>query len=45
MFITSWLRDVQGVERWDNRILPTARPVTEELALMFWDRSSTHLDP
>jgi branched-chain amino acid aminotransferase len=45
VFLTSSLRDIQGVERWDNRMLPTARPVTEELALMFWDRSSTHLDP
>jgi branched-chain amino acid aminotransferase len=45
VFLTSSLRDVQGVERWDSRILPGIRPVTEELALLFKGRSSTHLEP
>ncbi len=45
VFLTSSLRDVQGVERWDDRILPARRRVTEELALMFLARSSTDLDP
>ena len=45
VFLTSSLRDVQGVERWDDRVLPATRPVTEELARMFLDRSSTDLEP
>jgi branched-chain amino acid aminotransferase len=45
VFITSSLRDVQGVERWDDRILPAARPVTQELAQLFTERSGTHLEP
>ena len=45
VFLTSSLRDVQGVERWDDRVLPAARPVTEELARMFLERSSTELEP
>jgi branched-chain amino acid aminotransferase len=45
VFLTSSLRDVQAVERWDSRILPAARPVTEELALLFTERSSAHLEP
>ena len=44
-FLTSSLRDVQGIERWDDRVLPAARPVTEELAQLFTERSSTDLDP
>jgi branched-chain amino acid aminotransferase len=45
LFLASSMRDIQGVERWDDRVLPAARPVTEELALMFLDRSSTDLEP
>ena len=45
VFLTSSLRDIQGIERWDDRVLPAARPVTEELALMFAERSGTDLDP
>jgi branched-chain amino acid aminotransferase len=45
VFLTSSLRDIQGIERWDDRILPTARPVTEKLALLFRERSGTDLDP
>jgi branched-chain amino acid aminotransferase len=43
--LTSSLRDVQGIQRWDDRTLPAARPVTEELAALFAERSSADLDP
>jgi branched-chain amino acid aminotransferase len=45
VFITSSLRDVQGVERWDGRILPAGCPVTENLAANFLQRSIDELDP
>jgi branched-chain amino acid aminotransferase len=45
VFLTSSLRDVQGVERWDDRIFPAARPVTQELAFGFRERSATDLNP
>jgi branched-chain amino acid aminotransferase len=45
VFITSSLRDVQGVERWDDRVLPPSRPVTERLAAQFLQRSVDQLDP
>ena len=45
VFITSSLRDVQGVARWDDRSLPASRPVTEQLAALFRQRSIDHLDP
>jgi branched-chain amino acid aminotransferase len=45
VFLTSSLRDIQGVERWDDRVLPAARPITEELALLLLARSSTDLEP
>jgi branched-chain amino acid aminotransferase len=45
VFITSSLRDIQGVEQWDGRVLPTSRPVTEQLAAQFEQRSVDQLDP
>jgi branched-chain amino acid aminotransferase len=45
VFLTSSLRDIQGIERWDDRILPASRPVTEELAALFSERSGSDLDP
>ena len=45
VFLTSSLRDVQGVERWDDRSLPAPRPVTEQLAALFRQRSIDQLDP
>ena len=45
VFLTSSLRDVQGVERWDDRSLPASRPVTEQLAALFLQRSIDQLDP
>ena len=43
--LTSSLRDVQGVARWDDRSLPASRPVTEQLAAQFRQRSIDQLDP
>jgi branched-chain amino acid aminotransferase len=45
VFITSSLRDIQGVERWNGRVLPISRPVTEQLAAQFKQRSVDQLDP
>jgi branched-chain amino acid aminotransferase len=45
VFLSSSLRDVQGVHRWDDRELPTARPVTERIAAVFAERSARELDP
>ena len=45
VFLASSLRDVQGVHRWDDRDLAGPRPVTEHLAALFAERSSTLLDP
>ncbi len=45
VFLTSSLRDVQGVHRWDDRDLAGPRPVTEQLAVLFAGRSATLLDP
>lgn len=45
VFITSSLRDVQGVTRWDESEFPATRPVTEGLARLFAERSSADLDP
>jgi branched-chain amino acid aminotransferase len=45
VFLTSSMRDVQGIERWDDRDFSPARPVTETYAATFSKRSSAHLDP
>jgi branched-chain amino acid aminotransferase len=45
VFLTSSLRDVQGVHRWDDRELAGPRPVTGRLAALFLDRSTNLLDP
>jgi branched-chain amino acid aminotransferase len=45
VFITSSMRDIQGVERWDDRIFSPARPVTHTLAATFAERSLADLDP
>jgi branched-chain amino acid aminotransferase len=44
VFITSSMRDIQAVERWDERIFPV-RPITEALAATFAERSEANLDP
>ena len=45
VFITSSMRDIQGVERWDDQIFGSARPTTEALAATFAECSQTDLDP
>ena len=45
VFITSSLRDVQGVRRWDDRLFPAAAPVTRRVAAVFAERSTAELDP
>jgi branched-chain amino acid aminotransferase len=45
VFITSSMRDIQGVERWDDQIFSLLRPVTEAVAVTFAERSRGDLDP
>lgn len=45
VFITSTMRDVQGIERWDDRIFSQVHSVTQALALNFAEWSETELDP
>lgn len=45
VFITSSLRDVQGVHRWDDRQLAAPGPVTRQVAATFAERSAADLDP
>jgi branched-chain amino acid aminotransferase len=45
VFVTSSMRDVQAVERWDDRVLGPMGPVTQALAINFAERSETDLDP
>jgi branched-chain amino acid aminotransferase len=45
VFITSSMRDVQSIERWDEHILSPTRPITEALAATFAERSQADLDP
>jgi branched-chain amino acid aminotransferase len=45
VFITSSMRDVQGIERWDDLIFSPARPITEAVVTGFAERSQADLDP
>ena len=45
VFLTSSLRDVQIVERWDGRAFPLPGAVTARIASVFAERSSADLDP
>ena len=45
VFLTSSMRDVQAVERWDDRDFGPTRPVTQALAINFAERSEADLDP
>jgi branched-chain amino acid aminotransferase len=45
VFITSSMRDIQGVERWDDLIFSPMRPITDALAATFAQRSDADLDP
>ena len=45
VFITSSMRDVQGIERWDDHTFGPSHSVTEALARRFAERSEDDLDP
>jgi branched-chain amino acid aminotransferase len=45
VFITSSMRDVQAVQRWDDQIFSPTRPITEAVAATFAERSQADLDP
>jgi branched-chain amino acid aminotransferase len=45
VFLTSSLRDVQAVHRWDDTDLPATHSVTNRIAATFAERSSAMLDP
>ena len=45
VFLTSSMRDIQGIERWDDQSFGPKRPVTDALAINFTERSEADLDP
>jgi branched-chain amino acid aminotransferase len=45
VFITSSMRNIQGVERWDDQIFSPLRPITEAVAATFVERSQADLNP
>jgi branched-chain amino acid aminotransferase len=45
VFITSSMRDVQGVEQWDDQTFRPAHLVTRAVAATFTERSEADLDP
>jgi branched-chain amino acid aminotransferase len=45
VFITSSMRDIQGIERWDDLTFRRARPVTLGYAATFAERSEADIDP
>jgi branched-chain amino acid aminotransferase len=45
VFLTSSLRDVQGVHRWDDRVFAADAPVTRRVAAVFAERCAADLDP
>lgn len=45
VFLTSSLRDVQGVHRWDDQTWAGPRPVTDRIAALFARRSAEQIDP
>lgn len=45
VFLTSSLRDVQAVERWDDVELAAPGPVSKEVAAVFAERSAADLEP
>jgi len=44
-FLTSSMRDVQGVERWDDHTFSRANTITRAVAAVFTERSEADLDP
>jgi branched-chain amino acid aminotransferase len=45
IFLTSSMRNIQGIERWDDHIFGPSHSVTEALAQRFADCSQDDLDP
>jgi len=45
VFVTSSMRDVQAVQRWDDQILGPQRPITDAVAAIFGERARADLDP
>jgi branched-chain amino acid aminotransferase len=45
VFLTSSMRDVQGIERWDDLTLNPARSITHAYAATFAERSNADIDP
>jgi branched-chain amino acid aminotransferase len=45
VFITSSMRDVQGVEHWDDQTFSPAHRVTRAVAAAFAERSEAEIDP
>jgi branched-chain amino acid aminotransferase len=45
VFLTSSMRDIQGVERWDGQSFSSAHPVTQALSVKFTARTEADLDP
>jgi branched-chain amino acid aminotransferase len=45
VFLTSSMRDIQGVERWDDQTFRSAHPVTRALSVKFTARTEADLDP
>ncbi len=45
VFITSSLRDVQGVDRWGDTVFNPERPGTERISRIFTERAGADLDP
>jgi branched-chain amino acid aminotransferase len=45
VFITSSMRDIQAVGRWDDRVFGPMGRVTQALAINFAERSAADLDP
>ena len=45
VFLTSSMRNIQGIERWDDHTFSSLRPVTQALAAEFAKRAHDDLDP
>jgi branched-chain amino acid aminotransferase len=45
VFLTSSMRNIQGIERWDDHTFSPVRPATQALAAQFAQRAQDDLDP
>jgi branched-chain amino acid aminotransferase len=44
-FLTSSMRDIQGIERWDDQVFRRTRPATQSLATSFAEWFKAEIDP